>query len=241
MSSQWIRNQWIRNLYRSWFGARQRPLRNSPRARVYLEQLEDRVAPAALMVSDINQNPSPTGINPANMTRFGDELFFAGEDPVHGSELWKSDGTPEGTVLVKDIFAGTGSGSPQKFTPFNGALYFFGNHGTTGLELWKTDGTAEGTVMIKDIWVGRRPSVNVNSSLVRVGGALFFDASDGVTGDELWTSDGTAAGTMLVKDLTPVGTIPDDSLPTSLTDLSGKLLFAARGPAFDGELYISDG
>jgi ELWxxDGT repeat protein len=239
MSSQWIRNQWIRNLYRSWFGTSQRPQRNTRYTRVRLESLEDRLAPAASMVSDINQVPVATGINLANMTSFNDELFFAGEDPVHGLELWKSDGTPEGTVLVKDIFAGTQSGSPRQFTAFNGALYFFGNHGVTGLELWKTDGTTEGTGLVKDIRIGRRPGSD--STLVSVGGALYFAANDGVNGQELWISDGTAEGTRMVKDLTPIDVAGGDSLPTGLTGLNGKLLFAAREVNFDYELYITDG
>ena len=105
------------------------------------------------MVSDINQAPIATGIAPANMTRLGDELFFVGEDPVHGAELWKSDGTAEGTVLVKDIFAGSSTSSPRGFTPFNGALYFVAQNQANGVELWKTE-YGRGTFLVKDICVG---------------------------------------------------------------------------------------
>ena len=38
-----------------------------------------------------------------------DIKFFAANDGVNGYELWKSDGTAAGTMLVKDILPGTGN------------------------------------------------------------------------------------------------------------------------------------
>ena len=33
----------------------------------------------------------------------GGTLYFRATDGAHGFELWKSDGTPDGTQMVKDI------------------------------------------------------------------------------------------------------------------------------------------
>ena len=39
------------------------------------------------------------------LTVFNNELFFAATDG-NGTELWKTDGTESGTVMVKDIYPG---------------------------------------------------------------------------------------------------------------------------------------
>ena len=43
------------------------------------------------------------------LTNVNGTLFFRANDGTNGAELWKSDGTTAGTVLVKDIYAGSGS------------------------------------------------------------------------------------------------------------------------------------
>ena len=45
----------------------------------------------------------------------------AGPDDVTGVELWQSDGTEAGTVLVKDINPAGGS-NPEKLTAVNGSI-----------------------------------------------------------------------------------------------------------------------
>ena len=44
----------------------------------------------------------------------GSEIFFTASDPANGEELWKSDGTEAGTVLVKDIRIGTNGSYPEQ-------------------------------------------------------------------------------------------------------------------------------
>uniref|UniRef100_UPI00056C1DDD hypothetical protein n=1 Tax=Microcystis aeruginosa TaxID=1126 RepID=UPI00056C1DDD len=68
-------------------------------------------------------------------------------------ELWKSDGTAAGTVLVKDINPGSSSSYPGSLTAVGNTLFFtaYDGLGGSGTELWKSDGTAAGTVLVKDI------------------------------------------------------------------------------------------
>ena len=110
-------------------------------------------------------------------------LFFAADDGGTGVELWKSDGTGAGTVLVKDIRGG-GSSSPHELVDVNGTLFFAAEDVGTGIELWRSDGTGAETVLVKDIRGGGGSSSP--HELVDVNGILFFAAHGGGTQVELW-------------------------------------------------------
>ena len=112
-------------------------------------------------------------------------LFFKADDGINGPELWKSDGTRDATVIVKDIRIGAGLGSfPESLANANGTLLFAADDGVTGTELWRSDGTEAGTVLVKDIYVGNDDSEPRN--FTNVNGTIFFSADDGATGTELW-------------------------------------------------------
>jgi ELWxxDGT repeat protein len=188
------------------------------------------------MVADIN--PSVGYYNFGDhLTHMNGTLFFREDDGISGKELWKSDGTPEGTVMVLDINPG-GDSYAKYMTDMNGTLFFNADDGALGKELWKSDGTPEGTVMVRDI----DPAPGSGSDpkhLTPVDGTLYFTADDGITGRELWKSDGTFEGTVLVKDITSREDwfwVPDD-----LTASDGKLLFTAHDGITGRELWKSDG
>ena len=84
-------------------------------------------------------------------------MFFTATDGTHGQELWKSNGSRTGTVLVKDIRPCPGQyRGPSELTRVGSRLFFAGNDGVHGQELWKSDGTKAGTVLVKNINPGRR-------------------------------------------------------------------------------------
>ncbi len=68
--------------------------------------------------------------------------------------------------------------------------------------------------------------------------ASYFNGYDISNGQELWKSDGTTAGTVQVKDIKPG---PGSSIPSSLANLNGTLLFQANDGTTGIELWKSDG
>ena len=65
----------------------------------------DGTTPGTAMVKDINPCESAyyRDSRPRFMTALEGRLFFAADDGTTGEELWVSDGTADGTELVKDI------------------------------------------------------------------------------------------------------------------------------------------
>ncbi|HEX2701770.1 MAG TPA: ELWxxDGT repeat protein [Acidimicrobiales bacterium] len=198
----------------------------------------------ATLVKDINVTSAGAGSSPGNFKQIGSTVFFSASEDVFGTgiELWKTDGTAAGTVMVKDIRPGTfGDSSPSNLTEFNGTLYFSANSGSstgqTGTELWTSDGTAAGTVLVKDINTGTSSSSPANLRVV--GSTLFFTANGG-TGTELWKSDGTPAGTVLVKDINTT-TATASSSPANFAIAGSTLYFSANNGVNGIELWKSDG
>src|SRR5215211_5963222 len=153
-------------------------------------------------VKDINATNHTPGAYPYNLTTVGNTVYFSAYNGINGSELWKSDGTAAGTMLVKQIDPGeTGYAYLGNLTAVDNTLFFTVADATHGVELWRSDGSTKGTALVKDInpgVAGASPS-----ALTNINGTLFFDADDGVHGRELWTSDGTDHGTALAYDLAP--------------------------------------
>ncbi len=131
-------------------------------------------------------------------------LYFNEDDPVYGTELWKSNGTEQTTDLIKDVFTGNGSSYPSFLTPVNGKIIFTATNIKNGAELWSTDGAD--AVLIKDI----NPGNTTNNSdagffykgIVRdTHNGVLFGAFTPEHGGELYKSDGTKYGTQFLNDI----------------------------------------
>ena len=186
------------------------------------------------LVKDLNPGPTASirSSSPGAFVSIGAMTFFIAQGEGTGYELWKSDGTAAGTVLVKDVAPGKDSGV-DSLAVLGNTLFFAGGDTGTGPLLWKSDGTAMGTQRVSPAHVsgvGAPTACN---------GKLFFLGTDGAHGQELWRSDGTEAGTVLVEDGVP-GPTGLNVNPRSISCLNGKLFFQQlAGNSL--ELWASDG
>lgn len=182
------------------------------------------------LVKDINVSANGASSEPDNFCAVGSVAYFSATTPTTGKELWKSNGTMAGTVLVKDIFVGDFSSSPKSLTAVGDTLYFVATDDVNGDALWKTDGTGEGTVLV----AGAGSGVHSPGMLTGLEENLYFVASNG---RELWKSDGTVEGTSML--------VSFDLGVRSLKVVGDTLYFVANVGGFGGggtdELWKSDG
>ena len=88
------------------------------------------------------------------MIIFQNELYFYANSAEYGKELWKTNGTTNGTKLLKDIapgiFSSIGSSFNRNPVVMGDHLYFWANDGNSGDQVWRTDGTTENTIRVTD-------------------------------------------------------------------------------------------
>ena len=194
--------------------------------------ISDGTADGTRLVKDINPGPDSSLTLQTEIAALGDgRAVFSADDGIHGQELWVTDGTAEGTRLLRDIRPG-GDSAPAHLTSLgDGRVVFFATDEAHGRELWVTDGTEDGTRLLKDIFRGPVSSREdlANSPILPLDdGRVLFVADDGVHGREPWVSDGTTGGTRLLADINPG---EDGSQPQNFTaEPDGTITFSV----FDG-------
>ncbi len=206
------------------------------------------IAQTPVLVKDINPGNISSNIGLSGIQMNGGFVFTA-ETAANGRELWFTDATTGGTVLIKDIFAGSGSSYPGDFYLLGGTLFFSANDNINGKELWKTDGTNGGTQIVKDISPGSASGFFQNCCgpfsfgvVWEQNGTIFFSANNqsvfGIDDVELWKSDGTAAGTVRVADINPGN---GASYPSYFVPFNNMAYFIANNGINGRELWKTDG
>ena len=201
----------------------------------------DGTVAGTVMVKDINpgfSNGAPDYVPLTNSIWLDGKLFFVANDGTAGEELWLTDGTETGTVLLKDINTGAANSNIQFLSIIDGKVFFRANDGTNGNELWSTDGTEAGTQLVKNINPGTQDGLHfstVNFTVFQ--NKMLFTANDGATGREIWLTDGTAAGTQLFSD---VNLGAQESIPSDYHLIGNSLLFFAQTQPTGRELWKYD-
>jgi ELWxxDGT repeat protein len=193
------------------------------------------------LVKDINTNGVAGSSDPAESSSFlnaGNWSYFEAVNE-EGRGLWKTDGTPGGTTLVKVMDNILLENSHLVLlADYMGKLLFSANDLLLGNELWISDGTGAGTFLLKDTNPGL-PSGDPEGISI-MDSALYFFAYGAVSGKELYRSDGTTAGTVLLKDINP-GFGSSWYANSNVVINNHQLYFGANDNVHGVELWRSDG
>jgi ELWxxDGT repeat protein len=212
----------------------------------------DGTTAGTVMLKDINPGSMSVGgagvvgnsSLPDYFTVMGSSIYFSAEYYPDGRELWKSDGTTAGTVMIKDIYTGgtstPGNGFrgyssvPAELTVLGNKFYFSANNGN-GRELWKSSGTTSGTILFKET----NPSLTVGGNpelLTLVNDKIYFRANNGLNGVELWSTDGTPGGTAMVQDI-EAGVA--SSNPEQIFESGGKIFIVVTTSVYGREIWVA--
>ena len=178
------------------------------------------------------------GSQPVILKRRGGAFLLAWNGS--GEEIWRSDGTPQGTLPVP----GTELEGSREFGNIAaapvGPLQFFtvyrslANPNAANTEIWRTDGTGPGTRGVASF--GTFSTLDLQTAW---GGKLLFQIRTRAA-CAFWSSDGTSAGT---REILPLS--PGIDCPTALAAVDGsRFLFVARVAGPGGgvpQIFVSDG
>jgi len=172
------------------------------------------------LVKPLNLRPAPVALPGNILGSTGTTAYFAVKNARW--ELWKTDGTPEGTQRVVELPDGISIDVDGGAAAAGQRLIFKAEDAAHGKEPWVTDGTASGTHLLSDVAAGAAAS-DVEQFRA-LGAEAWFTAVTPANGRELWRSDGTPEGTKLAADLVSG---PESSNPTIL-GIAGTRVFVTR-------------
>ena len=170
------------------------------------------------IVPQIGENP---GYNAGNLANAAGTLFFL---IVRDGklQLWKSDGTVDGTTAVKELPLTLFQSMELEAA---GTKVFF----ATADALWVSDGTEAGTIELTKVKLEHDVD-----QLKAIGRRIVFTRDDLPAGPELWVSDGTVAGT---KRLAAFGGRSYDGFAS----VDGVVYFNGTDAAHGDEVWTTDG
>jgi ELWxxDGT repeat protein len=165
------------------------------------------------------------GSYPADFVESSGTVYFTASDPEHGREVWRTDGTPGGTVLVADIDPGPEGSDPSGLVAYQDGILFTAYDGQDEA-MWRADGGRDGAMPVAR-----------TSAAAMVSGDQIFAAQDTPSGMRLMRIDPRTGA------LEPVGDIGAGVHTIGRWfDVEGTLYFTVdRAHQARTELWASDG
>lgn len=188
------------------------------------------------LLKDIN--PGAPGSGPARYFVYSNTIFFEATTADTGTELWRTDGTANGTMLFKnigdDVPSGIATGQPY-IAGSDGSLWFAacadGNNYGAACGLWRSAGSLTNTTILST--TGQTSLYARHAAMVN--GVLVFGC--GVVETEPCRTDGSAGGTTELLDLHPGG----NSNVSPVMRVGGAVYMRANAGPNDGVVYRTDG
>ena len=178
------------------------------------------------------------GLEDENLVAFKDSLFFFKMDDNNNWDLWRSDGTINGTAIAVPL-GQFGCDNPENLFVVSNKLIFWATDPVYGHEPWVSDGTINGTMILKDL--NPAPERGIFRTVpILFKDRLFFNLDTHEYGGELWVTDGTENGTHLLIDIMPGPTSSEPDLRDAVI-VDSLLYFRAFTEAYGYELWQTDG
>jgi ELWxxDGT repeat protein len=192
----------------------------------------------ATLVKNINPTGDAFDITvKANTKPFisnGKYLYFVADNGKDGREVYRTDGTDAGTIMLKDINSGNNNSLATGFTVFKNEVYFSAYDGKAD-GLYRTNGTAAGTVLVANVALEEGTYASGKPTMIEYKGELYFLNDE----SKLYKTDGTSAGTVKIKDF--FNSFLSYPTPPNFCILNNKLYFMARTNKDEIQLIESDG
>lgn len=165
----------------------------------------------------------------SNFTELNGQLYYLGQDTTGNEELWTTDGTAQGTKMVKDINPDGPSQMGNIMTIGNKMIFVAADNNNWDFDLFASDGTEGGTVKIADI------NQSWNDVLSTQRAAVFGNKVLFCTSTELISTDGTNAGTKTILALSQYNPAQ------GYCELNGNAYFILTDNMGKPQLWMTDG
>jgi ELWxxDGT repeat protein len=189
---------------------------------------------------------APGGLDPSDLTVFGNEVLFAGTDASGNHGLWVTNGTAAGThelTGIKGAYSGGLFTYPPDLTVYKNEVLFEGTDTNGQVGLWVTNGTVAGTHELTGIKGANTSGAGLNpEDLTVFKNEVLFRAVDANGQVNLWQTNGTVAGTHELTGISGAYTGPGGMNANSLTAVTllvqATASFSPTGPALTASPLI---